>query len=142
MRNFLERHSSLYRWAGAQKAEAAEGWEIISRQYEHDLSETVVAHRREKDELRRIQVDATRRLIEQHEADIAAHDSANHRLRQTNRDLVAALKDRGFQVEEYPATKCPSCDGFAAVAEDGRHRIGTVRYPDHTAPLYCDGSEQ
>ena len=142
MRGLLARHSSLYKWAVGPIEQEAQTWKHIAHDYSTDLEEERIARADERTKLQADAVAERLRLRAAHHAEIARHDVANHRLRQTNRDLVGALRQRGIAAEEHPASKCLSCGSLAAVPEDGRHQMGVVRYPDRTVRLYCDGSEE
>jgi hypothetical protein len=130
VRNFLEKHSSLYRWAGREKADAADGWQETADTIRDILAERTVEH-----------AQAVERLSANHSVEITAHDAANSRLRRINRDLVAKVRELGAPAAEYPAERCPGCGSMAAFPEDGRHITGLVRYVDRTVKLYCDGTE-
>lgn len=127
MRNFFEKHSSLYRWAGREKADAAAGWQDASEILRDTLAEADIE--------RGV-------MLSTHADSIAAHDAANHRLRRVNRDLVAKVRELGAPAAEFPAERCPGCGSMAAFPEDGRHITGLVRYVDRTVKLYCDGAEE
>jgi len=142
MRRFLENHSSLYRWAVAPAVEDSRRWRATAVETAAAFADARIRHAREIDFERQLHASTRAHLEAQHAETVAKHDAANHRLRQTNRDLVGALRQRGIAAEEHPASKCLSCGSLAAVPEDGRHQMGVVRYPDRTVRLYCDGSEE
>jgi hypothetical protein len=142
VRGFLARHSSLYRWAVRPSEYQAHVWKSLAFDTASELSRAHSDHAAAFSSA----LDAHRleqaREAKAHIAALAEHQAANHRLRQTNRELVSSLRQRGLAAAEHPASKCPSCGSLAAVPEDGRHQMGTVRYADRTAKLFCDGTEE
>jgi hypothetical protein len=138
VRNFLQKHSSIYRWAQRPAAEAAEGWQQeaealadASRNLSVEIQRVQWVNDRERDE-----------LAATHDSEIAQHDKANARLRRVNRFLVTKLREQGVAASEVPHERCPGCGSMAAIPENNKHPMGIVRYPDGPKRLFCDGSEE
>jgi hypothetical protein len=138
LRNFLEKHSSVYKWAARPAADAAEAWHEEANAFAetaHNLSEDLY-------HARLAAVEEREQLLTVHGEDISQHDKANARLRRVNRFLVTKLREQGVAAAEVPAEKCPGCGSMAAIPENGKHPMGIVRYPDGPKRLFCDGSEE